>query len=104
MARSNRNVPVGASLLKRAVGTITEPCENQGKQVTVELFGALQSFGWRSDYSAVATRHLVIRVAGKTSWAKQYSGARLALADTRYEKAVSDLRRYVTFEPVQEVA
>ena len=83
--------------MKQAHGTIHEPCENTGKPVTVEPFASLESMGYKTDYTAVPCQHLVIRVAGKTSWAKRYSGARLPQAAQRFEKAVADLRRYVTF-------
>ena len=74
------NIPAGARALAIIRGTVSGEGENHGKPARIEHWAGMYSQGYKSNYEAVPTQWVVVRVAGTRPWCKRYTGKRLALA------------------------
>ncbi len=91
-----RNIPKGATLKAQIRGTINKPdAWTNGKTVSVELWSAVRSMGYKTDYQAVPVLFFALRIQGERPKCKQFSGARYLEAVETFESWKADLLPYM---------
>lgn len=93
---SINNLPQGATKLEEIAGVIEKPdAWTHGKQVSFARYSAYCSKGYKSDYQAVLTEFLVLRIEGQRTNCKMYSGKRIAQAAKVFAGWKADLQPYL---------
>ena len=93
---SINNLPKGATLVEQFSGVIDKPdAWTHGKQVSFARWSDYCSKGYKSNYQAVPTEFLVLRIEGERSKCSSYSGKRLIQAAKIFSGWKNDLLPYL---------
>ena len=95
MTTRARAIPKHATVERLHLATVPPgadaPAELIGRTVAVVLLAGERSHGYRSDYSRVPMRYLIMDTAHGRRLVWSYTGRRYDAADRDYRKAVRDL-------------
>lgn len=98
MGSINR-LPQGATVLESFSGKVNKPdAWTHGKTVAMTRYAAYCSKGYKSNYEAVPTEFLVIRISGEKTRCSSYSGKRIGQAAEILAGWKKDLEPFLTAE------